>query len=442
MKHLLSILTVLLVLPLSSQAETVNPLDDDRSGFEIEDEVISIQVKHATHEDGVLDSSGDTSIDYINVNAENMNFGELVDICRYSLQRLGSGRARMWNAFNDGGGTDPVFTQNKSPWMNCDYGPTYFTADPGSTSINQFNEQQTYYWSQWLKTYVDEWGRSDEYPVDSGRDVNVEIAINVDASRETDICGDGVQHGCFRSGADIDWFTGIETDLEDTVPAVFLFSHPDNSGSPQYFGSEISPSYSIVAHEVGHYISWQYGSWDGPTTNLEKSLSEGFSMVIAGLIGKAHWDEELEYEEAGEITSGSKRDVTKGTTTYSTQWEYHDNSETAVRYEDLDCELNKYELAWPFTKAMWHLMNNVSETGQPLWSSEEAAVEATADMVMHSLYNYTDDSTMTFDILVDNLLTRLMLRLKAGIEPNDLGMLTYIRVREVFSEHGLLGACQ
>lgn len=82
MKHLLSILTVLLVLPLSSQAETVNPLDDDRSDFEIEDEVISIQVKHATHEDGVLDSSGDTSIDYINVNAENMNFGELVDICR------------------------------------------------------------------------------------------------------------------------------------------------------------------------------------------------------------------------------------------------------------------------------------------------------------------------------------------------------------------------
>ena len=95
-----------------------------------------------------------------------------------------------------------------------------------------------------------------------------------------------VMHGYFRQNTPRSWFVGHPGSAA-IVPAVFFFNSPGNSGSPQFFGPDHSSSYSIIAHEVGHFISWQYGGWQGPAdTELANSLNEGFSMVLPCLLGK------------------------------------------------------------------------------------------------------------------------------------------------------------
>src|SRR6185295_9413454 len=132
----------------------------------------------------------------------------------------------IWNASGDG--SQPIFTRTVSDQQN------YFTKTPGSTSTKVFNEQQTYFWAQTLKTHVDEWGREPNayghYPVDTSRAINVEIVVNGDANMEDDWSADGstgCMHGYFRSTAPRGWFSGHPS-AASTVPAVFLFNSPGN----------------------------------------------------------------------------------------------------------------------------------------------------------------------------------------------------------------------
>ena len=165
----------------------------------------------------------------------------------------------------------------------------------------------------------------------------------------------GCMHGYFRSTAPRGWFSGHPS-AASTVPAVFLFNSSGNSTSPQFFGPELSSSYSIVAHEVGHYISWQYGGWSGPAgTELARSLNEGHSMVLAALLGKQHFSA-LEYDESEYVTTGSK--------TAGEQWSHFVYGQTPLRYSAMDCvDDDAYYVAWPFVQAMWRLMNNMGPDG-------------------------------------------------------------------------------
>ena len=387
---------------------------------------VAIPVTRYSHPGGALDSTGRTMTANINVDTESL-LG-VPGVPMYSLQRLGPGRSRIWNAKPVGADADPEFIRTKS--LDSDH----FQQRPGISANWVFNEQQTYYWAQTLKTAVDEWGREPNdyghYPVDSSRAVNVEIVVNGDDSMENDWKGRdedwGVQHGFIRNNAPRDWFPGIPDDQDD-VQAVFLFNSAGNSASPQFFGPEYSSSYSIIAHEVGHFITWQYGDWLGPTgTELGGSLGEGHSMVMAAMLGKHHFGAALNYVESEYVTTGGQP-----------QWKH----EPALRYSDMDCiTTDRYDLAHPFVQAMWRLMNNLDINDNPIWGSADAAVSNTADLFMYSVYCHTSDSTMTWDKVCLGLLSHLHQRLVDGVERDPLSN-TYCAVFDVFSAHGLLQKC-
>jgi hypothetical protein len=390
--------------------------------------VLSIPVRHYSHPGGVKDSTGSTTTSNIVVDAIEMTVPPKVPnappgtVYSYSLQRIGSGRSRIWNAKPEGVNPIPTFSRTMSNVAN------YFTQLPGATPNWIFNEQQTYYWAQTLKTAIDEWGREPNeyghYPVDSTRAVNVEIVVNGDALMEgVWKLGMNVQHGYFRRDTPGDWFSNPA----ETVPAVFLFNSAGNSTSPQFFGPEYSGSYSIIAHEVGHFISWQYGSWQGASDRLAASLSEGHSMVLAALLGKRCFGAALAYDESTAVTTGGQP-----------QWSHT----PALKYSDMDCiNDDQYDIAHPFVQAMWRLMNNKDANGDAVWGSAGAAISNTADLFMYSLYNFTDDSTMTWDKLCLALLARLYGRIEDGLEKEPL-MDSWCAVRDVFAKHGLLQPCR
>jgi hypothetical protein len=379
----------------------------------------TIPVTRYSHPGGVMDSSGHTTTSSITVDTTGDSF---------SLQRLGSGRSRIWNAKPTGADPWPLFSQTSS------FQAGYFTTMPGSTADDVFNEQQTYYWAQTLKTRVDEWGREPNhyghYPVDSSRAVNVEIVVNGDASMEPYWKkGRHVQHGYFRL-APRAWFSGHPSAASE-VPTVFFFNSPGNSGSPQFFGPEYSSSYSIIAHEVGHFISYQYGDWKGPAdTTLGSSLGEGFSMVLPALLGKQVFGAALRYQESEYVTTGGDG-----------QWSHFEYGTTPLKYSDMDATSpDYYKVAWPFVQAMWRLMNNVDVNGDPVWGSDAAAIDNTADLFMYGLHAFTADSTMTWDKLCLGLLAYCDARIDDGIEKDPLPD-SWWAVGGVFSQHGLLTAC-
>lgn len=395
--------------------------------------LVVIPVTHYSHSGGVKDSSGSTTTTEINVDTiEVPGVGDV-----YALQRLGSGRCRIWNAKPVGTDATPIFSRAIS------FLEDYFTKEPGTTDDNIFNEQQTYYWAQSLKTHVDEWGRQPNdyghYSVDTNRDVNVEVVVNGDASMEDDWSADGkagAMHGYFRSETPRSWFLNHPGTASE-VPAVFLFNSAGNSASPQFFGPEYSSSYSIVAHEAGHFISWQYGRWSGASgTELAGSLNEGHSMVLAALFGKQRFPD-LSYTDSAFVTTGSR------TGPSDAQWSHFVYGTPALTYSSMDCiSDNRYYIAWPFVQAMWRLMNNMDAAGDRIWNTDEAAITNTADLFMYSLYYFTDDSTMTWDKLCICLLARIYERIDNGLEKEPLPEYgSYCGVFSVFQEHGLLSEC-
>ena len=397
--------------------------------------VVAIPVTHYSHPGGIADSTGATATANINVDSAETDPPKpnLPSFEFFSLQRVGSGRSRIWNGKPAGDDMPPVFVRTVASQRN------HFTKAPGATNDNVFNEQQTYFWAQTLKTYVDEWGREPNayghFPVDAARAVNVEIVVNGEGCMEDDWSSDGeasVMHGFFRPSAPRSWFSGHPASAS-TVPAVFLFNSEDNDDSPQFFGPEHSSSYSIVAHEVGHFISWQYGGWSGPSgTKLGSSLSEGHSMVLSALLGKQHFGA-LEYDESAYVTTGGR--------TGGKQWSHFVYGQPALKYSTMDCVGGEqYYIAWPYVQAMWRLMNNMGPNGDPLWGSAGAAIANTADLFMYSLHTFTADSTMTWDKLCLGLLARLYDRIADGTDVDTLAN-TYCDVYSVFSQHALLTKC-
>lgn len=401
--------------------------------------VVSIPITHYSHPDGVYDSSGSVATHSINVDTVVIAAPPKVPNppppeTLYSMQRIGSGRSRIWNAKRPGGASDPpAFQRTVSTDRN------YFIKQPGaSTSYNIFNEQQTYFWAQTLKTAMDVWGREPNdyghYPVDAARAVNVEIVVNGDASMEEPWGGTSVYHGFFIDDVPGDWFGG---DPDDERPTVFLFNSAGNTNSPQFIGPEISSSYAIIAHEVGHFLSWQYGNFDGPSgTNLGRSLREGFSMVMSALLGKHHFGTALSYTESRNVTTGGDG-----------LWSYAVIGQPALKYSDLDCDEDNgdgaYYLARPFVLAMWRLMNNLDVDGNPIWGSADSALANTADLILYAMYNFTADSTMTWDKLCLALTARVYERVEQGLEKEPInGYDAYCAVVNVFTAHGLLHECR
>jgi hypothetical protein len=380
-----------------------------------------------------------TQVEPMNVDVEKV--GPLNLRCEYSLQRLGSGRARMWNAKNVANDDDtPLFTRRKVRQLCGLPAPAHFTTQPGTDDEDWvFNEQQTYFWAQSFKTMVDEWGREanamGEYEPDAARKVNVEIVVNGDSSRETDWCI-SVQHGCFVNDVAKSRFSGIDTDL-DRVPTVYLFNSAGNSGSPQFQGSEVSPTYAIVIHEVGHFVSWTYGNWSAANNRMRSSLNEGFSMVMPALYAADKWTA-IDYADSAEVTTGSRIG--------GVQWTHHVRGTAAQVYSAMDCDatngVNSYQLAWPFVQAMWHLAHNVDEDGNAIFTSQQAAVHNAADMMMYALSALTANSTMNWKKLSNSILSHLEDQIDANVtEGMPSGRDPVAQVRDVFDEHGLLDDC-
>lgn len=402
----------------------------------------TIPVQHYSHPDGIKDSTHSFATSDINVDTFELEIGSVkADV--YTMQRLGSGRARIWNAKPVGSDPTPLFSRSIS------FLEDYFTKGPLDTDDHVFNEQQTYYWAQVLKTKVDEWGREindyGHYPVDDGRDVNVEIVVNGSAEMEiywdsNSDTGpvtnpDGVcMHGYCNTMAERSWFLDYPG-TGSTVPAVFFFNSMGNQNSPQFFGKEYSGSYSIIAHEIGHFISWQYGGWSGPLGELGGSLNEGHSMVIAALLGKQNWSS-LDYSKSDYVTTG-------GGDISGSQWSYHPIGSAALKYSSMDAiNSNRYYIAMPFVQAMWQLMNNKDVNGDKIWKTPEAAISNTADLFMYSLYHFTYDNEMTWDKLCYGLMHYMYDRITDRKEKEPLeGYDSWCAVYKVFADYDLFSKC-
>jgi hypothetical protein len=383
----------------------------------------------------------------ININTTPIQVFPGLFLCQVRLQRLGAGRARMWNGnLNTGTDEDPVFGYS-STWTLCPAVPavSYFEQRPRQTfpfltfdNNDQFNEQQVYVWAQRLKTQVDNWGRRQGqgiqyYPVVDGRDENFEIVVNLPASAEPVHCG-SVMHGCVRNNCGSacgSWFQGQTS----SPHIVFFFNNTSNSSSPQFVGTELSSTYSIVAHEVGHTISWQYGRPTSDGINARRSRSEGWSMAFPAVWGKSRWTSSLAYDESINVTTGGKA----GT---GHQWEHHTSS-TLERYDQMDCEdANPYRLAWPWMQAMWEMANNRNEdTGFSIWTGSQNAVDNTGDFLMNSIYNLGDSNDATWQDVAANMYIYQFYRIWLGKEKGG-SYPSWTQVVQILEHHGLLDECQ
>ncbi|MDH3692868.1 MAG: hypothetical protein OEU36_25860, partial [Gammaproteobacteria bacterium] len=284
-----------------------------------------VSVRYMRHPDGIKNATAATAQNPPNRSTTiNVNPEPYGSTCLVRLQRLGSGRARMWNARLRGGtSTAPIFSSTMTLAPCDDLSQlTIFQQMPQSSNVSdstfRFNEQSTYVWAQRLKTQLDNWGRKPGtnygyyYPVDANRDVNVEIIVNGDSASESDWCSGATPlHGCSRNNnVPSAWFPGVAKPR-----VVFLFNSIGNANSPQFVGQEFSASYSIIAHEVGHFISWTYGGWSGTTKKMRSSLSEGMSMALPAIWAKQRWRNALAYTDSIEVTTGSR--------VGGSQWAHH-----------------------------------------------------------------------------------------------------------------------
>jgi hypothetical protein len=458
-----SVLWKVLIVHQTNMGAKRELLIDAQTGEVVEDvNLIATGVKKLSvlclaHKGGKLDDSTtgnpSTELHDIHVNLEPFGNGTY---CLVRLQRLGTGGgARMWNA-RLSGGTDsaPVFGAAMALAPCNDLSQiVYFQQEPQSGIVEdysfRFNEQNTFVWAQKFKTQIDEWGRKGankngyHYPVDAGRDVNLEIVVNGAARQEVDwYLSDqnwkgekpNTMHGFFRSrddGVPSSWFPGVSNPC-----VVFFFNSQGNQNSPQFIGDEFTASYAIIAHEIGHFISWTYGDWFGASKNMRISLQEGISMAFPAIWGKSRWPKSLGYTDSGEVTTGS---FVEGT-----QWKYHP-PEYPRRYDLYDCEKqNPYKLAWPFVQAIWELANNVNKLNeQPIWDDDEAAVDNTADLVMNLLHTRAGVSGRTWTDLACGMLVHQYFRHKSGRELAPLSnMKSILRVIDVLDHHGLFDGCK
>lgn len=379
-----------------------------------------------------------------------------------SLQRLGDYRARIWNDFlTTTSGGERVFnaTQYLVPKSRVATTSVFLMQPSGDAEGNdpnrQFVEQHVYLWAQRLKTHVDQWGRDASakgvtsvsyYPPHTDRGGNIEIMVNADP---TTFCASGAMHGCVMDAPSDATFNGVAT--PDKMVA---FVHRvEGDGQPEHVGPEVAPSYSVIAHEIGHWISWSYGGWG--VGNEGGSVNEGLSMAIAAMFGKSFWGSRLSYQESEEVTTGSKRTVNG----VERQWQYATATEFSVYNSASMCgdtdnaneddNVNRYYLAWPWVEAMWELMNNVdASTGRAIWATADDAVANVEDFLMNILYNKTVyaqssnavvNSDPRWDDISQQMLTRMARRIGQGKEKGLL-VASYARVSGVLERHGLL-AC-
>ncbi|MFO7567419.1 MAG: hypothetical protein R6X02_32550 [Enhygromyxa sp.] len=445
--------------PLAPMGIDASLLIDAHDGelLELDDQVEHgtqyLNVRHYTHAGGEDDSPA-LSTGSINTDIYAQFYLPGVgSFCRFGLQRLGQGRARLWNAKQTPASGTPSFAQVLSPsYYLCGTTPAIFeySNDPVTDPDWTFNAQTTYWFAQHLKTNIDNWGRYPNsyghYPIDNAsRRVNVEIVVNAHGDSEGYWCagnvkasGDpalgAVMHGCFRSSTSTGWFDNHPLGSSSTAPTVFFYNHSNNANSPQYHGPEVSPDYGIIVHEVGHYVSWTYGGWKGAGSKMASSLNEGMSMVLPGLYAKQRWGASVGYGEAEDVQTGGRFG--------GVQWSQHDAGTAPERYSDLSCTIDPYKRAWPFVQAMWHLAQNRNEAGVGIWTNDSHAVENTADLIMWAMYNDTNNSSMTWDMLVWDLIYYQIDRYDAGTEKS--GQPSYGSMWSalgVYIEHGLTSAC-
>ena len=173
-----------------------------------------------------------------------------------------------------------------------------------NTTNNVFNEQQTYYWAQTLKTAVDLWGREPNdfghYPVDASRAVNVEIVVN----------GDGDNGGCLEAGRGV--ITAISARRARAagsrlqLPVHRARRLPFNSAGNTTARSSSAPSTPAPTRSSltrwGTLSAGSMAAGRARGTNLGVP-ERGPPMVIAALLGKQHFGA-LEYDESEYVTTG------------------------------------------------------------------------------------------------------------------------------------------
>src|SRR5262249_41772808 len=158
-------------------------------------------------------------------------------------------------------------------------------------------------------------------------------------------------------------------------------------------------------------------------------------MVMAALLGKQTWPS-MDYSESDYVTTG-------GNGPSGSQWSYHVIGSAALKYSSMDAvNDNKYYIAWPFVQAMWQLMNNKDVNDDKIWKTDDAAISNTADFFMYSLYNFTEDSGMTWDKVCYDLIVYMYERITEGREKEPLDNFdSWCAVYKVFGDYDLFSKC-
>lgn len=86
-------------------------------------------------------------------------------------------------------------------------------------------------------------------------------------------------------------------------------------------------------------------------------------------------------------------------------------------------------------------MNNVDESQDEIWGTDEAARNNTADLVMFALYVGADNPSMTLDLVAAIMVFRALIHVQFGVGQATLGFTSLSRVIDVLDAHGLLDSC-
>lgn len=105
--------------------------------------------------------------------------------------------------------------------------------------------------------------------------------------------------------------------------------------------------------------------------------------------------------------------------------------------------MNPYRLAWPWVQAIWELANNINrENSQPIWTSDKAAVNNTADFLIDLLHTQAGVADRNWNDIAIRMLVHQARRhvdgYEQGARPNGG---SFLQVVDVLDHHGLFDRC-
>ena len=108
-------------------------------------------------------------------------------------------------------------------------------------------------------------------------------------------------------------------------------------------------------------------------------------MAMPAIFGAERWAG-LGHHEFERVSTGG-----------ASAWVAHTSLVNKADYRNVDCANdNAYRQAAPFVQAVWHIVMNRDENGNPLFNSRSAAVTIMADLLLDTMRTYGNTSVTSW----------------------------------------------